>query len=375
VADRDSILGLSPEHNAFRNEISSFAERVLEPARAESPPGDYIPRLLPALSECGLLGLLVAEEKGGCGGDAMCVVLTMEEIGAVDAGLAGALSFHYLCSRALDGVTDTPFSLQSLQSMSRGEALGALAMTEPGAGSNPVELTCSAVEDRGGWRLNGNKCFVCNVGAASMTFILLLARETNGGLTCFLAPYPLDGITLIHRYVYLGWDTIHSWAVVLSNCVIPGDQIIGQRGEGLSFLNDSLCWGRMAMAAGALGLSRTCCRLSINYARERRQFSQPIIHNQAVLFRIADMDLRIEVGRTSLWRAVSLNEPPNDKADMLYIFCGECAEFCSSAAMEIHGGLGYTVEGPVARLYRDAKGFKLALGTADLARIRISQAL
>lgn len=299
----------------------------------------------------------------------------MEEIGAVDAGLAGALSFHYLCSRTLDSVPDTSITPEFLQSMSRGMALGALALTEPEAGSNPEEVACSALEDRGRWRINGNKCFVCNVGTAPSTLILLLAREAGGGLTCFLAPYPLEGITPIHRYVYLGRDTVHSWAVVLADCAIPGEQVVGPRGKGLSVILESLHCGRMALSAGATGLSRSCCRLSIDYARERRQFSRSIIHHQAVLFRIADMALRIEVGRTSLWRAASLNELPHNKTDMLYIFCGECAVFCSSAAMEIHGGLGYTVEGPVARLYRDARGFKLALGTADLARIRIFQAL
>jgi alkylation response protein AidB-like acyl-CoA dehydrogenase len=300
----------------------------------------------------------------------------MEELGAVDAGLAGAFSLHYLCSRALSENPAVPLVQDALQAMAGGEAMGGLALTEPGSGSNPEEISCSAAKMKGQWSLNGNKCFVCNVETAPMTFILTLAREDNSEeITCFLVSFPGTGITPIHRYIYLGWDTILSWAVVLSDCMIPDKQIIGPRGSGLSVIAAPLSWGRVALAAGALGLSRSCCKLSIDYARERRQFDSPIIHHQGVFFRIADMALRLEVGRTSLWNTVSCETLPEDKIDMLYIFCGECAEFCSSAALEIHGGLGYTVEGPVAGLYRDAKGFKLALGTADLARMRISRSL
>ena len=371
-----STLELSSEHNIFLNQVSSLAEEVLEPAKDSLSPEGYIPGLLSPLADCGLLGLVIDESRGGCGGDALCLALAMEELGAVDAGLAGALSLHYLCSRALNDNPDFTLSQESLRALAGGHALGALALTEPGAGSNPEEVSCSAVESGGQWRLNGNKCFVCNVETAPRTFILVLAREENSGeITCFLAPFPSPGITAIHRYIYLGWDTIFSWALALSDCLVPDEHVIGPRGKGLSIIAGPLTWGRAALAAGALGLSRTCCRLSIDYARERRQFSTPIIHHQGVSFRIADMALRLEVGRTSLWKTASSGMFHQDKVDMLYIFCVECAELCSSTALEIHGGLGYTVEGPVAKLYRDAKGFKLALGTTDLAKMRISRSL
>jgi len=376
VGNPDSTLDLSPEHRIFRTEVSSLAEKVLKPAKDKLSPDEYIPGLITPLADSGLLGLVIEDSWGGCGGDALCMALAMEEFGAVDSGLAGALSLHYLCSQALNDSPGISFFQESLQSMARGDALGALALTEPGAGSNPEEVTCSATENSGRWSLNGNKCFVCNVDTAPMTFILALAREAGSAeITCFLIPFPSPGITPIHRYVYLGWDTIYSWAMVLADCVVPDKQVVGPRGKGLSVIAKSMSWGRAALAAGALGLARSCCRLSIDYALERRQFSLPIIQHQAVLFRIADMALRLEVGRTSLWKTASSEGFPDDKADMLYIFCGECAEFCSSTALEVHGGLGYTVEGSIAELYRDAKGFKLALGTADLARIRISQTL
>jgi alkylation response protein AidB-like acyl-CoA dehydrogenase len=376
VGNPDSTLGLSSEHVIFRTEVSSLAEKVLKPAKDKLSPDEYIPGLLTSLADSGLLGLVIDELWSGSGGDALCLALAMEELGAVDAGLAGALSLHYLCSRALNYNPGIPFFQESLQTMARGDALGALALTEPGAGSNPEEVACYAAENSGRWRLNGNKCFVCNVDTAPRTFILTLAREAEScEITCFLIPFPSPGITPIHRYVYLGWDTIYSWAMVLADCMVPDKQVIGARGKGLSVIAEPMSWGRAALAAGALGLARSCCQLSIDYAQERRQFSLPIIHQQAVLFRIADMALHLEVGRTSLWKTASSGGFPDDKADMLYIFCGECAEFCSSTSLEIHGGLGYTVEGPMAELYRDAKGFKLALGTADLARMRISQIL
>lgn len=374
MENRETQMSVSDEHQLFLNETAALSRKELKPLRAKLSSDEFIPEAVGILVESGLTGLLIEERFGGCGGDALCVSLAMEELGAVDSGLAGSLAFHYLCCAAVQN--RNPLFQKVLGELSHGEALGALAYTEPGAGSNPGDIACSALKYENKWLLNGNKCFVCNVETVASTYILALAREVpEGELTCFLIPYPGEGISPIHRYVYMGWDTIHSWAMALADCRVSEDMIVGGTAHGLETLKPAVSWGRLAIASGALGLSRSCYDVSLEYARERRQFSRPIMGFQAILFHLADMALRIEVGRTSLWKVAVSGELPPDKVDMLYLYCGESAEFCSSTALEIHGGLGYTVEGPTARLYRDAKGFRLAMGTPDLVKLSIAGSL
>ncbi|MDY6795027.1 MAG: acyl-CoA dehydrogenase family protein [Actinomycetota bacterium] len=376
MAGPESFVSLSPEHRLFLNEISSFSLNELRPLREELPPGEFIPKAVDSLIDAGLPGLLVDEEHGGCGGDELCMVIALEEMGAVDSGLAGALAFHYLCCIAIAANNAHGLFNPTLMDLSRGNALGALALTEPAAGSNPAEIACSASKRRDIWLINGNKCFVCNVDTVDETYILAMAREIpNQALTCFLIPYPCKGVSPIHRYIYMGWDTIRSWAMVLSDCQVPEHFLVGERGCGLEVLSPAICRGRLAIASGALGLARSCYDLSLAYGRERRQFSMPITYFQSVSFHLADMALRIEACRTTLWKVASSSETPPDKVDMLYLYCGESAEFCASTALEIHGGLGYTMEGPTARLYRDVKGFRLALGTPDITRLCIAGAI
>lgn len=375
VADNERLRDLSPEHRLFAGEVCQLAEKVLMPSRLEESPESYIQAVLDQLSQAGLLGLLVEEDRGGCGGDALCMVLAMEELGAVDAGLAGSISFHQLCCKSLEPYKATNAFEGPLRMLAGGDALGGLALTEPGAGSNPEEITCRAEEAGRERILNGNKCFVCNVGIAPITYLVALCREEAGGLSCYLLSYPHEGLNPIHRYRYLGWETVHSWAMVISGYRLTGDQAVGPPDRGLEVLEIPLRWGRAALAASAIGLARRSLELSLSYARERLQFGVPIGRHQGTAFRLADMSLRVEVCRTSLWRAAGGELGNPALVDISYLSCGEASEFCASQALELHGGLGYTLEGDIAGLYASAKGFRLALGAPDLARLRISEAL
>src|SRR3954467_12524101 len=320
--------------------------------------------LLREMGELGLLGMLVPEQWGGIGMSTVGFVAAMEQIGLADQSVAAALQAHVtIGSLPLLLFGDDEQRERWLRPLAEGRALGAFGLTEPGAGSDTRSIRTHAERHDGGWRINGHKTFISNAGTDMSFGVTVLARtqsEEGKGprFGSFVVEKDTAGFTMGPKMRGIGWRGLDTRELYFDDVWVPDDHLVGDPDLGLSQFLATLEVGRISIAALSLSLTQAVLDLSLEHARNRVQFGQPISKFQAVQFKLADIATELEAARWLTYRSASLRdegEPFLKEASMAKLKASRVAVWAASEAVQIHGGLGYMLDSPVARFYCDAK--------------------
>ncbi|MBD8599918.1 acyl-CoA dehydrogenase family protein [Pseudomonas sp. W2Oct36] len=375
-------LELTEEQVMIRDMARDFARNEIAPhAQAWEKAGWIDDALVAKMGELGLLGMIVPEEWGGSYIDYVAYALAVEEISAADGATGTLMSVHSSvgCGPVLNYGSDAQ-KQQWLEKLASGQAIGCFCLTEPQAGSEAHNLRTRAELKDGEWVLNGAKQFVSNGKRAQLAIVFAVTDPELGkrGLSAFLVPTDNPGYRVDRMEHKMGIRASDTCAVTLSDCRIPAENLLGERGKGLSIALSNLEGGRIGIAAQALGIARAAFEAALGYARERVQFDKPIIEHQSVANLLADMHTRINASRLLVLHAARLRtagKPCLSEASQAKLFASEMAEWVCSKAVQIHGGYGYLEDYPVERYYRDARITQIYEGSSEIQRLLIAREL
>jgi short-chain 2-methylacyl-CoA dehydrogenase len=360
-----------------QNEIASRAPSAWEEGRC---PTD----LLREMGELGLLGMLIPEEWGGIGMSTVGFVAAMEEIGLADQSVAAAWQAHVtIGSLPLFLFGNDAQRERWLRPLAEGRALGAFGLTEPDAGSDARGIRTRAERRDGGWVINGRKTFISNAGTDMSFGVTLLARtglaegqEPRFG--SFVVEKDSPGFTMGAKMRGIGWRGLDTRELFFDDVWVPDDHLVGDPDLGLNQFLGALEVGRISIAALSLSLTQAVLDLATAHARERVQFGQPISKFQAVQFKLADIATELEAARWLTYRAANLRDlgqPFLKEASMAKLKASRVATWAASEAVQIHGGIGYMLETPVARFYCDAKVLEIGEGANEIQHVVIARTL
>jgi alkylation response protein AidB-like acyl-CoA dehydrogenase len=375
-------LELTEEQVMIRDMARDFARNEIAPhAQAWEKAGWIDDGLVAKMGELGLLGMIVPDEWGGSYIDYVAYALAVEEISAADGATGTLMSVHSSvgCGPVLNYGSDTQ-KQQWLEKLASGQAIGCFCLTEPQAGSEAHNLRTRAELKDGEWVLNGAKQFVSNGKRAQLAIVFAVTDPELGkrGLSAFLVPTDNPGYSVDRMEHKMGIRASDTCAVTLNDCRIPAENLLGERGKGLSIALSNLEGGRIGIAAQALGIARAAFDAALGYARERVQFDKPIIEHQSVANLLADMHTRINASRLLVLHAARLRtagKPCLSEASQAKLFASEMAEWVCSKAVQIHGGYGYLEDYPVEKYYRDARITQIYEGSSEIQRLLIAREL
>jgi alkylation response protein AidB-like acyl-CoA dehydrogenase len=376
---------LSNEYEALRATVEEFAHKVVAPQIGElyekcEFPYDIVRRM----GEMGLFGLPFDEEYGGMGGDYFALCLVLEELARVDSSVAITLE----AAVSLGAMPIYRFGTEEqkrewLPRLCGGEALGAFGLTEPGGGSDAGATQTRAVLDGDEWIINGTKAFITNSGTdiTALVTVTAVTGETATGrkeISSIIVPSGTPGFTVSKKYSKVGWNSSDTRELSFEDCHVPAANLLGERGRGYAQFLQILDEGRIAISAIGVGLAQGCVDESVKYARERHAFGKPIGANQAIAFKIADMEMRAYTGRLAYYDAAArmlAGEPFKRQAAIAKLYSSESAVTNAREATQVHGGYGFMNEFPVARMWRDAKILEIGEGTSEVQRMLIAREL
>ncbi|WP_199830997.1 acyl-CoA dehydrogenase family protein [Streptomyces sp. NBRC 110028] len=378
---------LSPEHEELRRTVEEFAHDVVAPKIGEYWEHHEFPyEIIREMGRMGLFGLPFPEEYGGMGGDYLALCLALEELARVDSSVAITLEAGVSLGAMpifLYGTQEQ--KRQWLPGLCSGEALGAFGLTEPGGGSDAgaTRTTARLDETTDEWVINGTKCFITNSGTditALITVTAVTDRTEDGRprISSIIVPSGTPGLTVAAPYSKVGWNASDTRELSFADCRVPAANLLGDRGRGYAQFLRILDEGRIAISALATGLAQGCVDESVSYARTREAFGRPIGANQAIQFKIADMETRAHMARVA-WRDAASRlvrgEPFKKEASIAKLYSSEVAVTNAREATQIHGGYGFMNEYPVARMWRDSKILEIGEGTSEVQRMLIAREL
>ena len=371
---------LNDEQKMVQDMMRSYSQEKLKPTAPERDKSHRFPREeLKELGELGALGMTVPVEWNGAGLDYISLVLALEEIAAGDGAISTIVSVQNSlpCGITLKYGTDEQKE-KYLKKLATGEWLGCFCLTEPQAGSDAGALQCTARKDGDAWVLNGTKQFITTGKHAQVAIVFAVTDKAAGkkGISCFLVPTDVDGYIVSRVEEKMGQHCSDTATIVLDNCRIPLDHLLGQEGEGYKIALSNLESGRIGIASQCVGMARAALDASVEYANERKAFGVEIVQHQAVAFRLADMATKIEAARQLIFHAASLKDaglPCLKEASMAKLFASTMAERVCSDAIQIHGGYGYVSDFPVERIYRDVRVSQIYEGASDIQRLVIAR--
>jgi short/branched chain acyl-CoA dehydrogenase len=368
-AERE-LVGLARDF--AQKEIATRAPAAWEEGRCATD-------LLREMGRLGLLGMLVPERWGGIGMSTVGFVAAIEQIGLADQSIAAAVQAHVT-------IGSLPLLLYGndeqrdrwLRPLAEGRALGAFGLTEPDAGSDARGIKTRAERRDGGWLINGRKSFISNAGTDMSFGVTLLARAEGDRFATLVVQRDTPGFTMGPKMRGIGWRGLDTRELYFDDVWVPEDQLVGDPDLGLNQFLKTLEVGRISIAALSLSLTQAVLDLATSYARERVQFGQPISSFQAIQFKLADIATELEAARWLTYRAASLRdsgEPFRKEAAMAKLKASRVAVWAASEAVQVHGGLGYMLETPVARFYCDAKVLEIGEGTNEIQHLVIAREL
>ncbi|MDO5092040.1 MAG: acyl-CoA dehydrogenase family protein [Propionibacteriaceae bacterium] len=374
---------LSDEQTMIRDSAREFAETEIAPIAAEIDREHRVPlELIPKLAEQRLLGVFLPAAFGGAELDYLSYAIAVEELARVCATTAVMMESHN--SLAISPILSHGTEAQKaayLPAMASGKAMGAFALTEPGAGTDVAAMSSTAQPVADGYVLNGQKVFITG-GCYAQVFVVF-AKTTNEGpahrqISTFIVDRETLGFTVGASERKMGIRGSSTPSLVFDNVHLPKEALLGGEGQGFSIAMQALDGGRIGIAAQALGIAQGALDASVTYAQERIQFGRPISAFQAIQWMLADMATDIQAGRLLTYHAAWRQEhglPLSTAAAQAKLFCGQMASRVASQAIQIHGGNGYTEAYPVERAYRDAKITEIYEGTNEVQRLVIARNL
>ncbi|HEY1204905.1 MAG TPA: acyl-CoA dehydrogenase [Bryobacteraceae bacterium] len=375
------LTALDEEERMFQASVRQFArERIAPHVRAMDEAGLFRQDLLGQMFELGLMAIEVPEEYGGQGGNFFQAVLAVEELAAVDPSAAVIVDVqNTLVENALLRWANDDQKRRYLPRLAA-DTVGAYALSEAGAGSDAFALATRAVENGDSYRLTGRKLWITNAHEAGLFLVFANANPSAGyrGITCFLVEREFPGFAVGRKEDKLGIRASSTCELILENCRVPRENVVGQVGQGYKIAIETLNEGRIAIGAQMTGLAQGALDHAVGYARERKQFAKPIAEFQAVQFDLARMAAGIEAARLLVYNAARLRDaglPFTTEAAMAKYFSSQIAEEAASRAIEIFGGVGFTRDYPVEKLYRDAKIGRIYEGTSNMQLATIAKQL
>ena len=369
------------DHAQIRAMVRELCETEFAPHAARwDQEAEYPAAAMAQLAELGFFGLLVPEELGGVGYDAMAYAIALEELARVSAALSVMISVHNsVCAWPIVKFGTAEQKARFLPQLVGG-TLGAFSLSEPDAGSDAASLSCAARKDGDAYVLNGTKNWVTNGAHAGV--ILLFARtgpeKGPAGVTAFLVTPDLPGFQVGKHEDKMGIRGSVTTELALTDCRVPAANVLGTVGEGYRIAMSTLDGGRVGIAAQALGIARASYEAGVRHAKTRSTFGKKLYEHQPVAFMIAEMEKRVAAARLLVARASwlrSTGRPHTIEASMAKLYASEAATFCAHRAVQIHGGYGYVKEYPVERYYRDARITEIYEGASEIQRIVISREL
>lgn len=377
-------LTLSPEHEMIRKAAREFAEKEIAPIAAEfDESGEFPLTTVKKMGALGFMGLEIPEDYGGAGMDTLAYVLALEEICKVDASHGTVMSVNN--SLFCHGIYKFGTEAQKqnfLVPVASGEKVGAYSLTEPMSGSDAGTMKSRAVREGDEYVINGRKSWVTSGPVADLIvlFTMTAPEKKHKGITAFIIDTTLPGFVRGKKEPKLGIRASATSEIVFDNYRCPVANRLGEEGEGFKIAMTVLDAGRIGIASQALGIAEAAYAASIGYMREREAFGQKIGEFQGMQFKIADMKTRIEASRLLIYNAALAKmqgkvtgERYTLEASMAKLFASETAMFCAHQAVQIHGGMGYSKELAVERLFRDAKITEIYEGTSEIQRMVIAR--
>jgi len=373
---------LTQEQEMIRDSMRAFAQERLAPFAAEWDKNKTFPaEALKELGELGAMGMVVPEEWGGAGMDYMSLVLTLEEIAAGDGATSTIVSVQNSLACGIPNRYGSDAQKEEwLKPLARGEKLGCFCLTEPHTGSDAAAITTRAERAGDDFIINGVKHYITTGANADVAIVFAVTDKAAGkkGISCFLVPTATPGYTVARIENKMGQHASDTAQIVFDNCRVPASALLGKEGEGYKIALSNLEAGRIGIAAQSVGMARAAFEAAVAYAKERITFGVPIIEHQAVNFRLADMATQLDAARLMVWRAATLKDagkPCLTEASMAKMFASETAEKVCSAAIQIHGGCGYTDETSVERIFRDVRITQIYEGANDIQRLVIGRSI
>ena len=371
---------LGEEHELVRRTVREFAEQRVAPVAEELDREERFPyEIVAELGELGLMGLPIPEEYGGAGGDTLAYAIAVEELTRVDSSVAITMAAH----TSLGTMPILLFGTEGqkrewLPDLASGRRLAAFGLTEPEAGSDAGAARTRAELRDGSWVVDGAKIFITNAGTDITACVTITARTGEDEISNIIVPNGTLGYDVSPPMRKLGWHASDTRELSFRGCAVPEGNLLGPRGQGFRQFLEILDGGRISVAAMGVGLAQGAYDLAVSYAKERRQFGQPIARFQAVQFRLADMATEIEAGRNLVYKAAWLKDkgrPFAKEAAMAKLYTGELSNRAANWALQIHGGYGYMEEYAISRLYRDQKILEIGEGTNEVQRMVIARHL
>ncbi|HJV45747.1 MAG TPA: acyl-CoA dehydrogenase [Bacillota bacterium] len=370
---------LSEEHQMMQKMVRDFALNEVAPTAAERDENEtWDMGIWNKMAELGLCGIPWPEEYGGVGADYLSYAIAVEELSRVDASVGVTLSAH----TSLAGWPVYKFGTEEqkqkyLRAMAEGRSMGAYCLTEPGSGSDAGGMKTTAVLDGDEWVLNGSKIFITNGGYAD---VFIVIAQTNPelkykGTAAFIVEKSHPGFSVGKKEKKMGIRSSSTTEVIMDNCRIPKENILGQVGDGFKIAMMTLDGGRNGIASQALGIAQGALDHAVAYSKERVQFGKPIAKQQAIQFKLADMATKIEASRLLTYQAAWREDQGISyglQSAMSKLYAGDTAMEVTVEAVQVFGGYGYTREYPVERFMRDAKITQIYEGTNEIQRIVIA---
>ncbi|HEY3741112.1 MAG TPA: acyl-CoA dehydrogenase [Bryobacteraceae bacterium] len=372
---------LSDEEQMFQSSVRDFARKEIAPhVREMDDAGVFKKDILAKLFDLGLMGIDIPEDYGGQGGTFFQSILAIEEIAAVDPSAGVIVDVqNTLVTNAVQRWASEDQKRRYLPKLAK-DTVGSYALSEAGSGSDAFALQTKAVDQGDHFSLTGRKLWITNAAEAGFYLVFANVNPEAGykGITCFIVERGFQGFQVGKKEDKLGIRASSTCELILDDCHVPKENVMGEVGKGYKIAIETLNEGRIGIGAQMLGLSEAALRHSLAYAKQRKQFGKTIAEFQGVQFDLAEMATETEAARLMVYNAARLRDagkPYITEAAMAKYFASQVAERAASKAVEILGGVGFTKDYPVEKLYRDAKIGRIYEGTSNMQRVTIAKAL
>ncbi len=375
-------FGLGETADMIRDHVNSFASQEIAPLAEKTDLDNAFPnQLWTQMGEMGVLGMTVSEELGGAGLGYLEHVIAMEEISRASASIGLSYGAHSnLCVNQINRNGTQAQKEKYLPKLISGEHIGALAMSEPNAGSDVVSMKLKAEKKGDKYILNGNKMWITN-GPDAHTLVIYAKTDLNAGakgITAFIVESNFPGFSTAQKLDKLGMRGSNTCELVFENCEVPQENILGNLNEGVKVLMSGLDYERVVLAAGPLGIMQACMDIVVPYIHERKQFDTPIGQFQLIQGKVADMYTQMNAARSYVYtvaRSCDRGETTRKDAAGAILYAAELATKMALDAIQILGGNGYINEYATGRLLRDAKLYEIGAGTSEIRRMLIGREL
>ena len=379
LASPAPITTLTDDEVMFRDNVRQFADDKIRPLVKEmDEKGVFEHGLIDQFFQLGLMGIEIPEQYGGSGGKFFEAILAVEECSRVDASAGVVVDVqNTLCANAILKWANEEQKRRYLPKLAK-DTCGAYALSEAGSGSDAFALQTRAVEKGGEYVLNGRKLWITNAKEAGLFILFATVDPAKGykGITAFLIEKGFPGFTVGKKEDKLGIRASSTCELILEDCRVPKENVLGEVGKGYKIAIETLNEGRIGIGAQMMGLARGAWECAAKYAQERKQFGKAIAEFQGIQFQIAQMATEIEAARLLVYNAARMKDAGVDfvkEAAMAKLFCSQVAERVASLAIEIHGGIGFTKDYPVEKYFRDSKIGKIYEGTSNMQLATIAK--